>query len=265
MRLLIVTVAALVLAPIPTWAQGHRPDPFVIGATRLDPAQLQITDGGIGSGDLVARGFVGYARTGTLAEAIESNGTVKFAAVAGTRLHRTVASYAGEHGPIFAEAWCGQFTARAFGFIRNERTVCVNSDGARTFFYAPQEEDTTLVSTAYFLPTPHTSRDRLSIILDPQPTETPFPLEVSLRGISGERVTVDMEARHDGDRTTIWRATIRYDEDGTAIVPLWTHELRIHRQDVNAATAELVEVGGPEGTGPMEAFPQGIRLQQRNN
>lgn len=258
MRASIIAVVALVLAPACAFAQGYRPDAFVIGATRLDPAQLQVTSGEIEPGSLLGHGFVGYAGTGTLAEAIESNGTVRFSAAAGTRLHKTLVSYAEERGPAFAEAWCGQFTARAFGFISNERTVCVQSDGAQTIFYVPREEDTTLVSTAHFLSRLHVSRDRLRVIEDAQPSETPFPIEVYLRGTTDERVTVDMEVRHDGDRTTIWRATIRYDEGGTAIVPLWTHELRIHRQDTEDVTAELVEVGGPEGMGPMEAFPQGI-------
>lgn len=251
MRAIIIAAAFAAFAPLAAHAQFRlEPDPFVIYSARLDPANLVPNSNPVPRNGALATGAVGYAMTGTLEQAIDGGGIVKFAAEAGTRLHRLQVYNQTRQGFGIGEAWCGQFIAHSMG-IRNERTVCLQSRGARgTIFYTPQEEDTTMVSTPTFL-SPDYSDQTFSVAVDPPSTETPFPLTIYLRGMNRRRITVEMQIRHDGDNTTIWRGNVPIDGTGAGVLPLWSHELHLQRQEDNRVLATITELE-ELGPGPLQ-------------
>ncbi|HEY1561505.1 MAG TPA: hypothetical protein VGF71_11520 [Caulobacteraceae bacterium] len=219
---------------------------FSFDGVRFDPVKLVVSADPVGSGGTVLSGPVTHQATARLAAPIETATTPSLHAVAGTELYQIVAPTRYDPAQTY---WCGPF--KSMGLLAHPTvTTCVFAGDTGYEFISVGGE-------AWLGPLPspddfHTTDVTAKVALTPSETDLFGPMDFTLvvRRVAKSGVDVEAWAAMNGRKTMFWSGELAFDPDGKTVLPFWSHQLALTRQD---KTVKAVFTPNGDGRGWMEA------------
>ena len=245
-----------VVADVEDEDKALAPTPFVIGAVKLNPANMTVGQGVMERGGVLLSGTAEYAATGRLTKPLNlrSPPLVNDTAAAGAILHEVEFARTTPLGTrTMTRIWCGPIGAPTV-WSRTPVTMCLRP-GQRYDLEAfwPSTGRPWLGTTANSgalvgLEAVGFEIDRSEAsLLD----SLGFRLEV--QRVTDKEAVVRAFARKGNEDALILVITSGF-EDGVATIPLWSHRLVLTRSD-KGVTAQLSADGNGDGPTPGNLYP----------
>ena len=224
-------------------------EPFTYGALRIDPAAFTAATGEIGPGQTLLTGKAAHRRTARLKHAADAHLPVTMHADAGTVFFEAV--YPTDFEPT-QTYWCGILHAK-YG-VRNRATdfmgCILSNDTGYQLLPIPGEPwmmgPPDLDSGEEF----KTAGTDFSMEESPEDLLGEMDLNFTVKHVGAGGVLLEADARKDGKSVLVWSGELRFDGKDEAVLPFWSHRLKIARKDKHV-TAVLTPDG--DGAGWDEA------------
>lgn len=234
-------------APVPL-------EPFSYGAVEIDAASLSLApgaSGAVGAGGVLLSGKASHRRTARLVHEARPSWWRGSDVKEGTVFQEIAFGPPGpNYGWLAGSYWCAPMTDRIMG-MTNAIQFCVWTDG----------EGYNLINAAG---QPWLEVDRnghpdfmftldtegLDFTLDVSPRDLLGPLDVSIvvKKVTAKGIVLSAVATQDGKRQIFWQDELRFDGQGQAVLPFWTHRLLLKRSGDGAAVSANW-LGDGDGTG----------------
>jgi hypothetical protein len=224
-------------------------EPFTYGALRIDPAAFTAATGEIGNGQTLLAGKAAHRHTARLKHAADAHLPVTLHADAGTVFFEAV--YPTDFDPA-QTYWCGVLHAKYgvktratdfMGCIRSNDTgyQLLPIQGEPWMMGPPDLESGDVFETA--------GAD-FSMEESPEDLLGEMDLRFTVKRVSAGGVLLEANAQKDGRSVLVWSGELRFDGKDEAVLPFWSHRLKIARKDKHV-TAVLTPDG--DGAGWDEA------------
>jgi hypothetical protein len=210
---------------------------------RFDPTHLTTGKGVIGDGGVVLSGTVEVQRTATLKQAVTLTGLVAGSVDAGAMFYEVTGPAAYSRDQTY---WCGPFHISSLV-------------GQRTWMHCLTTSDTGYQLWAVrngppFAGPPLPAIEELktpgldfSLVPTDKPLIGPYKFKITASYINFYDVRIEADVIANGHTVRVWDVPLAYAQDGTAVVPFWTHRLVLHRILGQGVTAELRPDGDGKG------------------
>lgn len=221
-------------------------DGFSFDGVRFDPARLVVAADPVGSGGTILSGPVTHQATARLAAPIETATTPSLHAAAGAEFYQIVAPTRYDPAQTY---WCGPF--KSMGLLAHPTvTTCVFA-GDTGYEFISVGGETWLGP----LPSPddfHMTDATATVALTPSNQDFFGPMDFTLvvQRVGKSGVDVEAYAAMAGKKSLFWSGELAFDPDGKTVLPFWSHELILIRQE---KTVKAVFKPNGDGRGWMEA------------
>lgn len=232
------------------------PTPFVIGAVKLNPANMTVGQGIVERGGVLLSGPAEYAATGRLTKPLNlrSPPLVNDTAAAGTILHEVEFARTTPLGTrTMTRIWCGSIGTPTV-WSRTPVTMCLRP-GQRYDLEAfwPSTGRPWLGTTANSGALVGLEAVGFEIARSETSLLDPLDFRLEVQRVTDKEAVIRAFARK-GDQDALVLVITSAFDDGVTTIPLWSHRLVLTRSD-NGVTAQLSADGDGDGPTPGNLYP----------